>query len=760
MTDAHAFSIDINGMSCGACVASVEKVTLRIDAVAHVSVNLALSKARVELKADSEISKSQREVVSAIEQAGYVAKIIRNKPALIGQAKKQLRQQRNKVAFALILALPTLYLSMFANDMGEIAGLNARLLLAMITTAPVYFWSGWAFHTKAWASLRNRTANMDVLVHLGTTVAFVWSVLLTLAPLMTFLPAMFSTSSHVFYDGVVFIIGFILLGNWMEAAAKLKATDAIHSLMQLQPKEARLVTDEEHGHTETRDVEAIAVDSLIKVLAGETIPLDGVLFQCKASIDESTMTGEPYPVRKADGQEVVAGTIVLDGSVFIRTTRIADDTLLSNIVDLVEEAQMGKAPIQRLVDRIAAVFVPIVVLLAVLAACFWLFYPNSSSYNPMETNAELAMMVLVSSLVIACPCALGLATPTALIVGTGVGARYGILIKGIEALEHAHSTDTLVVDKTGTLTSGKPRVSHIELLDCEVKEILSIAAALEEESNHPLASAIRTSWSNVTSERPDVKGIQTMPGLGMVGDLDGTVVAIGNVELMEDVGVEISDEVHQKMAAAAKKGVTLISVSMGLRLLGWIEAKDRIRETSKQAVKRAKQMGYDVIMLTGDREEAAQTVAEEVGIETVIAAVKPDEKAHQIAALQAKGRTVAMVGDGINDAAALSMADVGLAMGAGSDIALDAADFVLLRNDLIDAVASLNLGRSTMRRVRSNLGWAFIYNAIGIPLAMGVMLPFTGFLLPPAFAAAAMSLSSVSVVGNSLLLRWWRPSLE
>ena len=747
-------------MSCGACVASVEKVTSRIEAVADVSVNLGLSKARVELKAESNVSKSQQEVLAAIIRAGYEAKIVRNKPVLIGQAKQQLLLQRNKAAFALLLALPTLYLSMFAEDMGEVAGLNTRLLLAMVATTPVYFWSGWAFHSKAWTSLRNGTANMDVLVHLGTTVAFVWSVLLTLAPLMSFLPPMFSTSTHVFYDGVVFIIGFILLGNWMEAAAKLKATDAIHSLMQLQPKEARFVTDEEHKHTETRDVEAIAVGSLIKVLAGETIPLDGVLFECKASIDESTMTGEPYPVRKADGQEVVAGTIVLDGSVFIRTTRVADDTLLSNIVDLVEEAQMGKAPIQRFVDRIAAVFVPIVVLLAILAACFWLFYPNSSSYNPMETNAELAMMVLVSSLVIACPCALGLATPTALIVGTGVGARYGILIKGIEALEHAHSTDTLVVDKTGTLTSGKPRVSHIELLDCEVKEILSIAAALEEESNHPLASAIRTSWSNVTAERPDVKGIQTMPGLGMVGDFDGAVVAVGNAELMEEVGVEISEEVLQKMTAAAKKGVTLVMVSMGLKLLGWIEAKDRIRETSKQAVKRAKQMGYDVIMLTGDREEAAQTVAEEVGIETVIAGVKPDEKAHQIAALQAKGKTVAMVGDGINDAAALSMADVGLAMGAGSDIALDAADFVLLRNDLIDAVASLNLGRSTMRRVRSNLGWAFIYNTIGIPLAMGVMLPFTGFLLPPAFAAAAMSLSSVSVVGNSLLLRWWRPSLE
>ena len=601
---------------------------------------------------------------------------------------------------------------------------------------------------------------MDVLIHLGTTVAFLWSALLTLAPKISILPALFSTSTHVFFDGVVFIIAFVLLGNWMEAAAKLKATDAIHSLMQLQPKQARLVVDEELNHTEMRDVEAIPVDSLIKVLVGETIPLDGVLFECKASIDESTMTGEPYPVRKADGDEVVAGTIVLDGSIFIRTTRFVDDTLLSNIVDLVEEAQMGKAPIQRLVDRIAAIFVPVVVVLALVAALFWLYFPNSGAYNPMDTSAELAIMVLVSTLVIACPCALGLATPTALIVGTGVGARYGILIKGIEALEHAHATDTLVVDKTGTLTSGKPRVSHIELLDCEVKEILSLAAALEEESNHPLASAILTSWSNVTSERPDVKGIQTMPGLGMVGDLEGSVVAIGNAELMEDIGVEITEETFEKMAKAASKGVTIVLVSMGLRLLGWIEAKDRIRETSKLAVQRAKLMGYNVIMLTGDREDAAQTVAKEIGIETVIAGVKPDQKAHQIAELQRQGFTVAMVGDGINDAAALSMADVGLAMGAGSDIAIDAADFVLLRNDLIDAVASLSLGRSTMKRIRTNLGWAFLYNSVGIPLAMGILLPVTGFLLPPAFAAAAMALSSVSVVGNSLLLRWWQPNLE
>ena len=760
MTDSTSFTLDIIGMSCGACVASVEKVTRNVDAVKEVSVNLAFNKAQIHVNENSNLKAVQNDVVSAIERAGYEVHLRKSKPVLIDDAKKRLREQRNKVSLALLLALPTLYFSMFADDMGDTAGLNTRLLLAMMATIPVYFWSGWEFHSRAWKSLRRGSANMDVLIHLGTTVAFLWSALLTLAPKISILPALFSTSTHVFFDGVVFIIAFVLLGNWMEAAAKLKATDAIHSLMQLQPKQARLVVDEELNHTEMRDVEAIPVDSLIKVLVGETIPLDGVLFECKASIDESTMTGEPYPVRKADGDEVVAGTIVLDGSIFIRTTRFVDDTLLSNIVDLVEEAQMGKAPIQRLVDRIAAIFVPVVVVLALVAALFWLYFPNSGAYNPMDTSAELAIMVLVSTLVIACPCALGLATPTALIVGTGVGARYGILIKGIEALEHAHATDTLVVDKTGTLTSGKPRVSHIELLDCEVKEILSLAAALEEESNHPLASGILTSWSNVTSERPDVKGIQTMPGLGMVGDLEGSVVAIGNVELMEDIGVEITEETFEKMAKAASKGVTIVLVSMGLRLLGWIEAKDRIRETSKLAVQRAKQMGYNVIMLTGDREDAAQTVAKEIGIETVIAGVKPDQKAHQIAELQRQGFTVAMVGDGINDAAALSMADVGLAMGAGSDIAIDAADFVLLRNDLIDAVASLSLGRSTMKRIRTNLGWAFLYNSVGIPLAMGILLPVTGFLLPPAFAAAAMALSSVSVVGNSLLLRWWQPNLE
>ena len=756
----ESFTLNISGMTCGACVASVEKVASKVDSVTEVSVNLPLNRAVVRLQPNTQLHEVKAKVIAAIERSGFGAKESRGKPVLTAEAQSELRKQGRKVSLALLLALPTLYLTMFADDMGSVNGINKRLLLAFFTTLPVYLWSGWEFHVKAWKSLRSGTANMDVLVHLGTTVAFVWSFLITFEPSLPFLPSVFNTATHVFFDGVVFIIGFVLLGNWMEAAAKLKATDAIHSLMEMQPKQARVIIDELLGHSETRDVEAVAIGTLIKVLLGETIPLDGTLYQSKASIDESMMTGEPYPVRKSDGDEVSAGTIVLDGTILIRTTRPSEDTLLASIITLVEEAQMGKAPIQRLVDRIAATFVPVVVVMALLAAIFWWMYPDSSSYNPMATNAELAMTVFVSTLVIACPCALGLATPTALIVGTGVGARNGLLIKGIEALENAHKTNTLVVDKTGTLTSGKPRVSHIEMLDCEVKEILGIAAALEEESTHPLATAIHTSWSNLSSSRPEISEIKTMPGLGMIGTYNGSIAAIGNVELMEEVGVEIDEETKGKLALAAAKGVTLVLVAQGLRLLGWIEAKDRVRGSSEKAIKHAKQMGYDVIMLTGDRQEAADTLAEKIGIDTVLAGVKPHEKAHHIMRLQDEGRSVAMVGDGINDAAALSAADVGIAMGAGSDIALDAADFVLLRNDLIDAVSSLSLGRSTMRRIRGNLGWAFAYNVIGIPLAMGVMLPFTGFLLPPAFAAAAMSFSSVSVVGNSLLLRWWSPIRE
>ena len=569
---------------------------------------------------------------------------------------------------------------------------------------------------------------------------------------------MLVNAEHVFFDGVVFIIGFVLLGNYLESAAKLKATDAIHSLMQLQPNQARVVADDDF--TEMIDVALVKVGTLVKIKTGETIPIDGILEDCKASIDQSTMTGEAYPVRKSSGDEVYGGTIVLDGTVLLRTDKVAEDTLLANIISMVEDAQSGKAPIQRLVDKISAIFVPIVIILAVLSGLFWATIGHDLIDNPMNSGYELALMVIISTLVIACPCALGLATPIALVIGTSVGAQNGLLIKGINALESVNQCQVMVVDKTGTVTIGRPRVSHIEIIDCEVKEILSIAAALEQESVHPLASAIITSWSNVTSDKPEINDIQAMSGMGMVGEYSGQVVAAGNLELMLEVGVELDAEIKQRITKSTKKGISIVFVCQGAKLLGWMELSDRIRDSSKIAVKRAKQLGLEVIMLTGDNQQSAESIANQVGIERVIAGVKPNEKAEQIKSLQSGGSKVIMVGDGINDAAALSIADVGIAMGAGSDIALDAADFVLIRNDLIDAVSSIELGNATMRRIRSNLGWAFSYNVIGIPLAMGLLLPITGFLLPPAYAAAAMSLSSVSVVGNSLILRWWRPIAE
>lgn len=757
MTAANSITLRVGGMTCGACVASVENVVSKVEGVVQVSVNLPLEKATIVAKDSSQLDELKSTTIAAIERGGFTASDLVPALQVRDDAIEDARLQGKKVVVAFALTIPIFILTMLSPDFGKIGEVDKRLLLAMISILPVYFWSGWEFHSRAWKSLRKGSANMDVLVHLGTTVAVIWSGAVTIAPMINNAPNLLLQAEHVFFDGAAFIITFVLLGNYIEARAKLRATDAIHSLMRLQPKQARVISDEKLGHTEVVDVDQISKGTLIKILAGETIPLDGELIECKASIDESMMSGEPYPVRKKSGDIANAGTIVLDGTIILRVTALSTDTMLANVIQLVEDAQMGKAPIQRLVDRIAAVFVPVVTVLAIVASLYWWQFGDSTAAQFSMTSAELAVMVLVSTLVIACPCALGLATPTALVIGTGVGARYGLLIKGIEALEKSHKIDTMVVDKTGTITSGKPRVSHIELLDTEVKEILSIAAALESESTHPLSQAIQTSWSNVTSDKPTISDIQTVAGCGLLGDMQGELVAIGNVSMMQDVGIEIDEQLSKKLASAAAKGVTIVLVSVGTRLLGWIEARDRVRSTSAMAVKKAKQMGMEVIMLTGDRLEAAQSIANTVAIDQVIAGVKPAEKADHIKRLQSQGKTVAMIGDGINDAAALTVADVGLAMGAGSQIALESADIVLIRDDLIDAVSALQLGKATMSRIRTNLLWAFGYNVIGIPLAMGLLLPWTGWLLPPAFAAAAMSMSSVSVVSNSLLLKWWKP---
>ena len=751
--DEAQLSLSVSGMTCAACVASVERVLGQVEGVVEVSVNLPLEKAVITLQ-DAPSEGTLRSCMAAVERSGFgVSELI---PALRKRRinEEQVKQQGRRVVLAFVLAIPVFVLSMLIDDLGDVGPLDLRLVLAMMAALPVYLISGARFHRQAWASLRRGSANMDVLVHLGTTVAMVWSCSVTLAPLLTFLPTYVANAQHVFFDGAAFIIAFVLLGNHLEAKAKLKATDAVHGLMRLQPKEAWVVTE---AGTEATPVEAIPRDTVLKVRAGETVPLDGVVEDGVGMLDESAMTGESFPVRKNVGDSVTAGTVVLDSTLLVRTTALSGDTLLAKVIRLVDEAQQGKAPIQRLVDSISAVFVPVVVITALLAATVWWLFADVLAPSSGMGSGEMAVMVLVSTLVIACPCALGLATPTALVVGTGRGARYGLLIKGIEALEQAHATSTVVLDKTGTITAGSPRVSHIELLDGDVQELLCLASSLEVESTHPLATAVHASWENIGYPRPEVKDIRTMPGLGLVGSLDGTAVAVGNLELMTALVSKLPEGLEETVAKRARRGTTVVLVAKGQRLLGWMEFSDRIRETSEAAVRRLQRAGIEVVMLTGDREEVAQTVGDSVGISTIVAGVKPDEKAEHVRRLQQSG-TVAMIGDGINDAAALTVADVGIAMGAGSEIALESADIVLVRNDLADAVAALELGRATMGRIRSNLGWAFGYNIIGIPLAMGLLFPWTGWLLPPAFAAAAMSLSSVSVVSNSLLLRWWQPA--
>jgi len=749
----NQFNLSVSGMTCAACVASVERVLSNVEVVEAVSVNLPLEKAVISLR-ESFAETHRAACIAAVERAGFGASELL--PALTTRqvSEDRVAQQRRRVALAFVLAIPVFVLSMLLDDLGSAGPLDARLTLSMLAAWPVYVISGAEFHRQAWASLRRGTANMDVLVHLGTTVAMVWSTLVTLAPVLPSLPAFVGQAQHVFFDGAAFIIAFVLLGNYLEAKAKLKATDAVHSLMRLQPKEAWVVVEE---GTVATPIDEIPRGTLLKVRAGETVPLDGVVEDSTAMLDESMMSGESFPVRKREGDTVSAGTTVLDSTLLVRTTALVGDTMLAKVIELVDEAQMGKAPIQRLVDRISAVFVPLVLVAALVAASVWWFMADTLAPNSGMSSSEMAVMVLVSTLVIACPCALGLATPTALVVGTGRGASFGLLIKGIEALEQAHATSTVVLDKTGTITAGSPRVSHIELLDSDVQELLCLASALEVESTHPLASAVHTAWENIGYARPAVEDVRTFPGLGLVGKLDGDAVAVGNIELMEERLNTLPEGLEEKVALRARRGTTVVLVAKGPRLLGWLEFSDRIRETSEAAVRRLKQTGIRIVMLTGDREEVAQTVADAVGITEIVAGVKPDEKAERIRALQEEG-VVAMIGDGINDAAALTVADVGIAMGAGSEIALESADIVLVRNDLADAVAALDLGRATMTRIRTNLAWAFVYNLIGLPLAMGLLFPWTGWLLPPAFAAAAMSLSSVSVVSNSLVLRWWQPA--
>ena len=752
--NSNDLSLSVTGMTCAACVSSVERVLSSIDFVESVSVNLPLEKAVISIKGEVS-SETVENCIEVVEKAGFGAVEILPASRVRENNELELKRKYHQVVLSFTLTLPVFFLSMVAPDMGRVGSLDLRLLLAMLASLPVYFVSGATFHKNAWKSILRASGNMDVLIHLGTSVAMLWSCSVVLGPRIPIIPDFIRSADHVFFDGAAFIISFVLLGNFLEGRAKLKATDAVHNLMRLQPTEVQVVIGDELAPMSIEDVEK---GSLVKVIAGGIIPLDGFIQQGFGSIDESMMTGESLPSYKKAGDVVFAGTTVLDTTIVVQTTSLVGDTALSNIIRLVDEAQMGKAPIQRLVDRVARIFVPTVLALSLSAFLFWLMIGDSllRDVGGDMTSSEMAVMALVSTLVIACPCALGLATPTALVVGTGVGARNGLLIKGIKALESSYKSEIMVLDKTGTITEGKPCVIEVRELGGNPSEALCVAAALESESSHPLASAVNDAWKSMGLEAPKAIDVKTLVGSGLTGEIEGLEVAVGNLDLIRSMTTSIPPEVEAEISEKSASGSNVILVSRDRNLIGWIEIRDTIRNNSPSAIARMQAMGIDVIMLTGDRHEVAHFVASEVGIRRIISGVKPEEKAEAVRRLQLEG-VVTMIGDGINDAAALTVADVGIAMGAGSEVALDCADIVLVGDDLSHVLSVLQLSRATMSKIRSNLVWAFLYNILGIPMAMGVVYPWTGWLLPPAFAAAAMALSSVSVVLNSLLLTRWRP---
>jgi len=741
-------NLRVTGMTCASCVASVESIVSNLEGIDSVRVNLPLEKATIRWSEGA--NEDLGAVRDAISKGGFGSEEYVDPKKYREESLENANKMGLQVIISLILTVPTFFLTMFVGDLGQVYDLDLRLFIAFILSSIVYFYAGMEFHKGAWQAILSGRANMDVLVHIGTTTAMIWSSLVVFSSYLDFLPSIFSSTTHVFFDGAAFIISFILLGNWLEARAKLRATDAVFSLMDLKAKTGSIINSDDS--VSEVPVEEILIGTEILVKVGQTVPLDGIVVKGAASMDMSMMTGESNPVFVKENDLVMGGTIVLDSAIHIKSTKYHDDTVLANVINLVDEAQMGKAPIQKLVDKISAVFVPLVVICAILASFTWMFFSEGyGDYN----STELAIMVLVSTLVIACPCALGLATPTALMVGTGVGAQYGLLIKGIDALQNSYNTNTLVLDKTGTLTVGTPSITNIKSISLDENNILAIAASLESVSTHPIAKAISQAHLENSEELISFDRIENIGGMGLVGYLENQEYAIGNQPLMEEKDVFVSNHIEELVDVLSTS--TVVFVSKGNELLGWIEMKDKLRETTNLAISKAKELGLKVIMLTGDRAETALTISKEVGISRFEAEVKPDGKAEFVKKLQTEGASVAMIGDGINDAAALAVADVGIAMGAGSDIALEAADIVLLRDDLLDVVSTLDLGKATMGKIRGNLAWAFVYNLIGIPLAMGVLISSTGWLLPPAFAAGAMALSSVSVVLNSLTLRSWKP---
>ena len=735
--------IPITGMHCAACAGRIENALLELGGVQQAQVNFATEKATVHF----DPATLDRPAISRkVEAIGYgVPDSDPDDPLDHERLARtaEIRDLSRKFIVSLALGLPVMLGSMPALFPWLPAWLQQpHVLLALAT--PVQFWVGWPFYLGTWAALKQKSADMSTLIALGTSAAYLYSAA------VAFLPGAFSrlgVGTHVYFDTAVMILALIVLGRLLEARARGQTSEAIRKLMGLQARTARVWRD---GETVDIPVQDVAIGDLVLVRPGEKVPVDGAIAEGHSTLDESMLTGESLPVDRAAGDSVFGATLNKTGSFTMRATRVGRDTVLAQIVRLVEEAQGSKAPIQRLADQVAAVFVPAVIGVSLLTFAVWLLWGPAPAI-------VFALLNFVAVLIIACPCALGLATPTAIRVGTGKGAELGILFKSSPALESAHKLQAVILDKTGTLTQGQPSVTDVAVHNGFTEtEVLRLAASAEQVSEHPVAQAVVAAARAGDLQLEAARNAEALPGQGMAATVGAAAVRVGNHAFMRRADIPLGklEEIAERLAGDGK---TPVFVALDRRAAGVIAVADTLKPHAQEAVAALRELGLEVLMLTGDHRRSAQAVARQLGIDAVLAEVMPDQKAAQVKRLQEQGKRVAVVGDGINDAPALAQADVGIAIGSGTDVALAAADVTLVSGDVRGVAVAMQLSRRTMRTIRQNLFWAFIYNLLGIPVAAGVLYPVFGVLLNPAFAAAAMALSSVSVVCNSLRLRRFRP---
>ncbi|TVR10848.1 MAG: copper-translocating P-type ATPase [Salinarimonadaceae bacterium] len=719
----------LSGMTCASCAGRIEKALAGAPGVVSATVNLASERARLSLVDGQAVTAA----IGAIENAGFGARRVDDEAGSAGDATaKADAAEARRVAIGLMLCAP-LVLPMLAMPFGEHWMLPGWIQLLLAT--PVQFWLGARFYVASWRAVKAGAGNMDLLVAIGTSAAYFLSLYMLLTQ---------GGGHHepdYYFEASAVIISLVLLGKLLETRAKRRAADAVRALSALRPNTA---TVRREGGDETLPLADVRVGDMVVVRPGERLAVDGSIFEGESEIDESMVTGESLPVRRAEGDRVVGGSINGSGALLVETTAIGAETTLARIARLVEGAQASKAPIQRLVDKVAAVFVPIVVVFAAATLATWW---------ALTGDTEHAIIIAVSVLVIACPCALGLATPTALMAGTGAAASAGVLIRDAEMLERATTIRAIAFDKTGTLTLGRPTLARFETLDGEDDALLSIVAAIQSEGEHPLARAVVEAARERGLEVPRARSVRAVPGRGIEGEVDGARIAVGSARFMADLGLSLGAFSEKAIAEAARGRSVSFVARMGdaPRLVGLASFADAPRPSAREAVALLEGAGIRTVMLTGDNEAAARAVAGEVGVSEVRAEVAPEDKARIVGELRARHGMVAMVGDGVNDAPALAAADLGIAMGSGTDVAMEAAGVTLMRSDPLAVVDALDIARRTHAKIRQNLFWAFIYNTLGIPIAaMG--------LLDPIVAGAAMAFSSVSVVANALLLRRWRPA--